>query len=351
MTSITHRRHACLFRVLLGSYLLVHFLHLVGWSTELFSRDGMLSVAANPFHALPNPLLVFNSPASIHFVIASACVASLLLLVGRWDRVAAAWLWLVLACLFTRNPLIANPSLPYIGWLLLAHALVSFDSHVSRKQLWVAAWIVMAVGYSYSGLAKLDSPSWLDGSALRHLLENPLARPNALRHWLRNTPTWVLQALSYATLALEVLYAPLSLSHRARPWLWLSMVAMHLGILCLIDFADLTVGMLLLHAFTFDVAWLRFGKSHASPRATVLGLVAQKWRGLRGHRIRHVFNVAVERCRVMQVLPPEWSSRELPAPRQSVRSQPQALPRSTALQLRWRLLPLRVRGRWRRGAS
>ena len=35
------------------------------------------------------------------------------------------------------------------------------------------------------------------------------------------------------------------------------MVIMHLGILVLIDFADLTCGMLMVHAFTFDPAWLR----------------------------------------------------------------------------------------------
>jgi predicted DCC family thiol-disulfide oxidoreductase YuxK len=34
------------------------------------------------------------------------------------------------------------------------------------------------------------------------------------------------------------------------------MAMMHLGLLMLIDFADLTLGMLLLHAFTFDPAWI-----------------------------------------------------------------------------------------------
>jgi len=31
---------------------------------------------------------------------------------------------------------------------------------------------------------------------------------------------------------------------------------MHLGILLIIDFADLTIGMLMIHAFTFDSRWL-----------------------------------------------------------------------------------------------
>jgi hypothetical protein len=34
------------------------------------------------------------------------------------------------------------------------------------------------------------------------------------------------------------------------------MVMMHAGLVVVVDFADLSLGMLLLHAFTFDPAWL-----------------------------------------------------------------------------------------------
>ena len=67
-----------------------------------------------------------------------------------------------------------------VGWLLLAHAAMPADRPMPPA-MHAAAWIVMAVGYSYSGCTKLGSQSWLDGTALRHVLENPLARPGALR--------------------------------------------------------------------------------------------------------------------------------------------------------------------------
>src|SRR5262249_29249871 len=38
--------------------------------------------------------------------------------------------------------------------------------------------------------------------------------------------------------------------------IWLAMVSLHLGLLLLINFSDLTVGMLILHLFTFDPAWV-----------------------------------------------------------------------------------------------
>ena len=120
----------------------------------------------------------------------------------------------------------------------------------------IAAWALMAIGYSYSGYTKLVSPSWLDGSALSHVLQNPIARPTALRELLLALPPVLLRILTWAGLLLELSFALLALARKARPWIWTAMVGMHIGLLSIVSFADLTAGMLLLHLFTFDPAWL-----------------------------------------------------------------------------------------------
>lgn len=117
-------------------------------------------------------------------------------------------------------------------------------------------WILLAVGYSYSGYTKLMSPSWVDGSAFTRVLENPLARPTALRGLLLALPPVSLRIATWTALALELTFAPLALLRRARPWIWAAMVGLHAGLLLLVSFADLTAGMLLVHLFTFDPAWL-----------------------------------------------------------------------------------------------
>jgi predicted DCC family thiol-disulfide oxidoreductase YuxK len=66
----------------------------------------------------------------------------------------------------------------------------------------------------------------------------------------------------------ELLYAPLALSRRARPWIWAAMLGMHLGLLVLIDFADLSFMMVVLHLFTFDPRWV--AARHAAAPDTVL---------------------------------------------------------------------------------
>jgi hypothetical protein len=267
------------FRATLGVYLTVHFIALIRWGAETFSSEGILAHGdASPLlRAFPNILAVVDSPTAVTALLASAALASMFFTIGLWDRPAAIWCWYSLACLFGRNPLTANPSLPYVGWMLLAHQFLPGRPEGSRAARFAggnllawrmpqpvqqAAWIVMALSYSYGGWTKLSSPSWIDGSAFAELLNNPLARPTALREMLLACPDWIHQSLTWSALALELLFAPLALSARMRPWVWLAMVGMHVGLLVLIDFADLTVGMLLMHAFTFDPSWLRRTSKH-----------------------------------------------------------------------------------------
>lgn len=267
-------RDYSVFRVLFGVYLASHFAQLLPWGTELFSNEGMLPDASlSPLYPLfPNVLFVLDSPATVSALLFAGIVLSGLLIVGWRDRIAAVGVWYVWACLFDRNPLISNPSIPFVGWMLLAHACLprgptgSLEGRLSPElaerwrfppQLFAVAWIVMSVAYTYSGACKLFSPSWVDGTAMSHILANPLARPGVVRDVFASLPGGLLALGTWGGVALELLYAPLALIRFMRPVLWTSIVAMHVTLMLLIDFPDLSQGMLLLHAFTFDPAWLR----------------------------------------------------------------------------------------------
>jgi hypothetical protein len=108
-------------------------------------------------------------------------------------------IWYLGASLYGRNPLIANPSLPFVGWLLLAHLLIPSASRNEEarpikagipEDIYLAARIVMALAYTYSGYTKLVSPSWTDGTALSYVLTNPLARATALVHLSSGCRRW-----------------------------------------------------------------------------------------------------------------------------------------------------------------
>jgi hypothetical protein len=134
-------------------------------------------------------------------------------------------IWYLGASLYGRNPLIANPSLPFVGWRLLAHLLIPSASRNEEarpckagipEDIYLAAWIVMALAYTNSGYTKLVSPSWTEGTALSYVLTNPLARATALRTFILRLPPLVRKLATWSALGLALSFAPLALFRRLR---------------------------------------------------------------------------------------------------------------------------------------
>jgi hypothetical protein len=272
-------RHFAVVRIAVGAYLAVHFASLVPYAGELFSVGGMLPdydrlPSAGYF---PNPLKSVGGEGATLALVLSVGLA-LLFAAGVYRRIVALGLWLAWASFFNRNPFIANPSIPYVGWLLLACAVIPDEAPLRPalprapqewevpRALYVGAWLLLGLGYTLSGLHKLGSPSWRDGTALRHVLELPLARDTWLRAAVLSLPDGAFATLTYGALFAELSALPLFVIRRLRPFAWWGLVAMQLGILCLLDFADLTLGMLLFHAFVFDVRWPSGGVAQACLR-------------------------------------------------------------------------------------
>ncbi|HEU4537148.1 MAG TPA: hypothetical protein VFS00_23665, partial [Polyangiaceae bacterium] len=118
-----------------------------------------------------------------------------------------------------------------------------------------ALWAVTSLAYTFSGLTKLASPSWVGGRAVGLLLDGPLARAWWPTDLLAAAPAPLLAALGWALLGLEFGYAPLALSARARPWLWVATLAMHAGLALTMNFADISIAMIAFHLALAEPAW------------------------------------------------------------------------------------------------
>ncbi|HEX9759606.1 MAG TPA: DCC1-like thiol-disulfide oxidoreductase family protein [Candidatus Acidoferrales bacterium] len=263
------------FRIFFGAYLCLYFLELLSLAREMDSAAGALAGrAASPFLGLfPNVLALWDSPLAVRLLLVAAVTCAVLFAAGKWDRWAALGALYALVCLRVWGPeILPHLWLPYVGSLLLAHAFLPrapYGSMEARartdpaggwrmtESIFLLAWVLMAVGYSYSGYTKLISASWTDGTALLRVLENPLARPGIPRDILLAMPEVLLRLATWGTLALELLFAPLALIRRARPWLWTVMLVMHFNLMTVINFIDLSMGMVILHFFTLDPAWIR----------------------------------------------------------------------------------------------
>jgi len=258
-------RQFIVFRVLFGIYLVWHFATLIPYGVELFSDVGILGGdGVNPFNgSWPNPLFLEGSSRWITPWLICAVISAVSFTFGFLRRSTALFLCVTMSCLFTANPLIANPSLGYIGMLLLLCAVIPPINKNWRMPhvACLTAWILLAAGYTFSGVLKLGSPSWINGSALQHLLENPLARPGIIRDLMLSLPDSFLSIMTWGVLLLEVSFIPLALFKKTRFWVWSLMLLMHLGIMTTVDFADLSLGMVMVHLFTFQRSWLPSRKS------------------------------------------------------------------------------------------
>jgi predicted DCC family thiol-disulfide oxidoreductase YuxK len=263
-----------LFRVLFGTYLFVHFAYLAFWASDVFSNAGMIPDASlSPLiAAFPNPLRWFDSPTVVTCLSITAAFAAIGFTIGKWDKPAALLMWLVLAWFLGRNPLISNPAMPYVGWMLLAYQFVPsapYGSWAARGRndpgngwqmpsgVFLGAWLVLALSYSYSGYTKLLSPSWVEGQNVAYVLTNPLARDWMLRDIFLAVPPILVSSLTWFILVIELFFAPLALMRKLRPWVWGAMLFVQFGFAFLLNFPDLTIAMLLFHLFTFNPDWVK----------------------------------------------------------------------------------------------
>ncbi len=269
------------FRIILGIYLVVHFVQLLPVCEELFSNQGVIKNASilPSYDKLPLHIFKYDNPISIRYFIISLIGASILFTIGILRRFMSLWLYYGWMCLQNRNPLISNPSIGYIGWIFLACVLIPggerigfFKSKEERKIYYkkYGRWqvpdilyygFIIVIGFSYtaSGIHKLQCPSWIDGTALYYVLSGPLAYQNFLVDMLlcNNNLIWI---LSYGSMFLELSSLIFGTFSRLRCIYWFMYMSFHIGILLTVNFGDLTIGMLVTHLFTFDPSWFEFTK-------------------------------------------------------------------------------------------
>jgi hypothetical protein len=256
------------FRVALGALVVAQVASFWPHAAELFARGGLGEVAPVGVAPLfPNPLALADDPWAVRLFLALLVGLGLALALGVARRAAAVALWYGWTCLGHADPFVQTVASAFVGWLLLASALVPPGEPLRPfgraragggevpRMLVVGGWVVLAVGYGLSGLDKLGSPGWREGEALRAAVGLPYARAWSAELLLA-LPDPVARAATWAGLGVELAFPAFALWRRTRPLAWAAGAALQLGLLGLFAFPGLTVGMLLMHLFLFDARWL-----------------------------------------------------------------------------------------------
>lgn len=275
MSRLTAPPPLALARIVLGCVWAAHWLGQLPYAATLYARGGIVARATD--NPVPMPWLDrFDTPFAAIALVATMVALSVAHAAGLFARATGVALWAGGALLLFRNQLTLNPSLAYLGLFWLAHAAarpnppwsvdrwlaarrgVTVPREADRLPTDVLAVVTMvgALGYSFSAWTKLASPSWRSGDALHVLLAGPLGRDNFLVRGLLAAPAWTGSFATWGVIAVEGAALPLALLRRGRPWAWLALTLLHLGLLVTVDLADISLAMLAFHAVTFDPCWV-----------------------------------------------------------------------------------------------
>jgi hypothetical protein len=254
-----------LFRIYLGGNIFLVLFFSIPSSEALWSNQGMVS---NPafnlnYGVFPNVLNKVDEPYQVIIFITILLAISLLFIAGISRRLSALILWYGWTCLINRNNLITNPAIPYTGWLLLACAVIPRGESIAftgKNDQWYlppiifkTAWFLFAFGYFISGIDKLNSSSWYDGSALIKILECPLAYDFTNR--INLLPSWMMKCINWLVIIIELTVFPLSVFTKTRKWAWILATCIQSGILISLNIAPIVFGMFSIHILLFDREW------------------------------------------------------------------------------------------------
>jgi predicted DCC family thiol-disulfide oxidoreductase YuxK len=260
-----------LFRAFLGLSLAAHLIWLLGLTDAL-----LVTPVEGPYSPALDWLVeargLVAATDALRWALVAGVVLQLLVAIGRWDTLASMALVVLWLALVGRDPLVSVGGQGVVVLLLLLHltmprapygSLAAYGRvdprggwhHVRRS--WGVGWVALALGYAVTaGALLLHHAGWTDGTALAQLFDGPGVRWGFVAEALRTLPAGVTTGATYGVLGALLLFLPLALLRSARPWVWTLLLIGQLLRMALLEDAGAAPMLVLLHAFTFDPAWL-----------------------------------------------------------------------------------------------
>lgn len=246
----TSGRPLAIFRILIGLLITISLLMLLAEVPNFYGPKGIASIqtvqAWEGAHARFS--LLFAMPptdTSAYVVLALAILFGIMVIVGLFTRVSLTALFVLLVSLHHRNPMILNSADTMFRLFLFllifsdCSKLLSVDAWIRKKRHpddviddQVSVWPInllklqIAAVYCQTFWAKLQGPSWWDGTAVYYALRLEefyrFAEP-VDQLWFYKLSTWF-------GLAIELSLWTLIWVREFRYWVLLAAVALHMGI-------------------------------------------------------------------------------------------------------------------------
>ncbi|MFT7507764.1 MAG: putative DCC family thiol-disulfide oxidoreductase YuxK [Acidimicrobiales bacterium] len=264
-----------IFRILFGVYLFTYFVSLIPYGSELFSSEGMVDhVSLNWTNALlPEVFTYATNPIFVTSLLSILAILSLCVSFGYWRRISAALLWVGWAALYNMNNLTGDPSLAFVGLLLLALAIIPVYEPLALSNLTTASkehkkwfvpailfwgmWFIFGASFTISGLEKFASPAWFGGSAIILLYEGPMVFHYVLTDFLRTLPEQIHKLTTWLVLYSQMLALPAIFFRITRLIFWLITTAFFVFGHLVLDLTYVLIALVLFYFFMFDSTWFK----------------------------------------------------------------------------------------------
>lgn len=260
-------------RIILGLYLTQYFIRLIPHGTLLFSEQGMISdITLNYTYPFTFWFIEhFTHPLSVTTLLIALTILAILFTLGIHRKIVAALLWCGWVILFNLNNLTNDPSLAFIGLLLLVFAATSNGEPMLWNHRFLPAdknwemsaiiywgmWFVLCASFTISGLEKFASEMWRSGDALLTFYTGPIALSNQFVTWIITWPAGLHQALTWITLYSQVFAFAFLFFKRTRILFLITTIFLFAASLPVLDLMEVLVGMLIFYFFLFDINWFQ----------------------------------------------------------------------------------------------
>ena len=245
LNTFLERWQFALGRVLVGLCLLFLFLN-------FFLKRKELTLLAEAFPYQSNTVLPIAPLLGIIFAV--------LLICGFWTSLSACANLICLQVLIFYFPILREIQLTYYTAILVLFALFCAEptgfhpltATLNRTSLWrFPLMICVYLGLTVSGLSKLFYSGWLNGGALDWLCLN-----SKMRLMTNQCGYFFFRPAEIFVLWAEASAFPLILIKKMRPLAWLQFSILSLGLLLLMPFTEVSIGILVLQIFLFDSSWI-----------------------------------------------------------------------------------------------
>jgi uncharacterized membrane protein YphA (DoxX/SURF4 family) len=235
-----------LFRIAFGIVVIAWTISLAPALYAFFGEDGVLPVHPDAGTGSWGVLELSSSNAAVTVLYLLLLVAGLCLVVGFRTRLAAVVVFVCLVSFGRRDPWVLNSGdlllsvLAFYLMLAPSGAALSVDRWLKARSrfwefplrsLWPLRLIQVQVSllYFFAVWQKVRGQTWNDGTAVSYALRIEDLERFPVPDFITDS-LFVVNLLTFGTLAVELALAILVWNRKLRPWVLLAGVSLHLGI-------------------------------------------------------------------------------------------------------------------------